>query len=55
MLIRNYGIFFGFDLYLDQYGAKQIYKDINDFVHLFIDELCIIDIPEKVIHLIMID
>jgi hypothetical protein len=33
---------------MDQFGAKQIYKDINDFVHMFIDELCLIDIPEKV-------
>jgi hypothetical protein len=34
---------------MDQFSAKQIYKDINDFVHQFIDELCLIDITEKVL------
>ena len=44
----NQSLYFGFELYMDQFSAKQIYKDINDFVHQFIDELCLIDITEKV-------
>jgi len=45
---EEYGIYFGFELKLDQYGAKKVYQDINDFVHMFIDELCLIDISDKI-------
>ena len=45
---RNYGIYFAFELYFDQYGAKKIYQDINNFVHEFVDELCLIEINDKV-------
>ena len=46
---RNQSIYFGFELYMDQFRAKNVYKDINDFVHQFIDELCLIEITEKVL------
>ena len=40
-------MYFGFELKMDHYGAKKLYTDINDFVHMFIDELCLIDLSDK--------